>query len=421
MRILFVCNHYPPRHFGGYEELCQDVAIGLRRRGHQVTVLTSRPSPGRDAEAAGAASDEAEVIRSLETEVAVGDPLATPRLVLGRSGRAARNRRRVTEALAQARPEVAVVWAMWNLSPAIADSLEAALGPRVLYYVADYWPTLPDAVTQHLAAPSRRPITRLAKRLLAVGFTRPGRRLSDGLRMPELACVSQAVLDALRSADVAVGRADVIHNGIDPAQFQPVGDRPEPPPLHLLLAGRLAEDKGVFTAVAALALARSAGQDLRLSLAGAAAPELEAALRLAIRQAGVQDQVHWLGRLPREQMPALVAAHHVLLVPSLWPDPLPRSAQEGMAAGLVVVASRLGGLPELVNHDENGLLFPPGDAAALALAIGRLAGDPALRRRLAEAGRRRVASDFDIQKTVERVEARLTRLLDDPLPALPRK
>ena len=133
------------------------------------------------------------------------------------------------------------------------------------------------------------------------------------------------------------------------------------------------------------------------------------------------ERVQFMGRVTSDAVPALLASHHLLLVPSQVTDAMPRSAQEGMAAGLVVVASRLGGLPELINHDENGLLFPPGDAAALALAIGRLAGDPALRRRLAEAGRRRVASDFDIRKTVERVEARLTRLLDDPLPALPRK
>lgn len=420
MRLLFLCNHYPPRHIGGYEELCQDVAIGLRRRGHQVTVLTSRPRPGlglgaaEDTGAEGDLGEEPQVIRTLETEVAVGDPLATPRLILGREGRAARNRHRLAEALARVQSDAAVVWALWNLSPGIAAGLEAALGQRVLYYVADYWPTLPDAVTQHLAAPSRRPVSRLAKRLLAAGLARPRRRLSDGLRMAEVACVSQAVLDALRSAGVSMGRAEVIHNGIDPAQFQPADHRPDPPPLRLLLAGRLAEDKGVFTAVEALALARSAGHDVRLSLAGAADPAVEAALGQAIDRLGLQDRVRRLGRMPRERVPAMIAEHHVLLVPSLWPDPLPRSAQEGMATGLAVVASRIGGLPELITHDESGLLVSPGDPVALAQAIGRLAADPALRQRLADAGRRRIGDAFEIRRTVEAVESRLQSMVGDP-------
>lgn len=428
MRLLFLCNHYPPLHVGGYEELCQDVARGLRRRGHQVTVLTSRPRPGPGiglgaAEGGGGADgadEEPKVLRVLETEVAVGDPLATPRLILGRAGRAARNRRRLVESLATVQPEAAVVWALWNLSPDIAAGLEAALGPRVLYYVADYWPSLPDAVTQHLAAPSRRPISRLAKRLLAAGLARPRRRLADGLRMPEVACVSQAVLDALRSAGVTMGRADVIHNGIDPAQFQPAGDRPLAPPLRLLLAGRLAEDKGVLVAVEALALARSAGHDVALTLAGAADPAVDAALGQAVDRLGLRDHLRRLGRLPRQRVPALVAGHHVLLAPSLWPDPLPRSAQEGMAAGLAVVASRIGGLPELIRHDESGLLVPPGDAAALARAIGRLAADPALRQRLAEAGRRRIGEAFDIRRTVEAVDMRLKGMVGGPDRGLPR-
>lgn len=408
MQLLFLSNAYPPGHLGGYEELCQDVALGLRRRGHRVTVLTTR---GLTDNGDG---HEADVIRTLKPEVAIGDPMATLRLVFGRARRRKRNLHELSQALGRAQPDAAVVWGMWNLAPALAADLEAALDSRVLYYVADYWPTLPDAVTQHLgAAPRRRAATPL-KAGLALLFSRSQSRLSDGLRLPHVACVSHAVRDTLWAEGITMGRVEVIHNGIDPSQFSPmVGSVPSTPPLRLLLAGRLTHDKGVFVALEALAIAVGAGHDLHLTLAGEGSAAVGREVRSAIHGFGVERHAHMSGRMPRHAMPAIMTRHHVLLVPSLWADPLPRSAQEGMASGLAVVASRIGGLPELIDDGATGLLVPPGDPRSLAEAMGRLAADPALRQRLGEAGLSRVREEFDIQRTVQRIETRLQRMLSD--------
>lgn len=80
-----------------------------------------------------------------------------------------------------------------------------------------------------------------------------------------------------------------------------------------------------------------------------------------------------------------------------------------MAAGLPVVATRVGHLAEVVRHGEDGLLCPPGDAGALAAAFARLAGDPALRRRLGEAGRSRVLRDHSWDSVVARILAAAER------------
>ena len=128
----------------------------------------------------------------------------------------------------------------------------------------------------------------------------------------------------------------------------------------------------------------------------------------AVRLAGERDDV---GEL-------LAAAD--LFVLSSRSEGLPLSILEAMAAGLPVVASDVGGVPELVVDGETGLLVPPGDPHALAAAIDRLLDDPDLRRRLGAAGRLRVSEQFDLEST-QRAHLDLYRtLLADaglPLPS----
>jgi glycosyltransferase involved in cell wall biosynthesis len=76
------------------------------------------------------------------------------------------------------------------------------------------------------------------------------------------------------------------------------------------------------------------------------------------------------------------------VAPSVWPDPLPGVVREAMSRGKAVIASDVGGNPDMIQHDQTGLLVPPGDVAALAAAMQRLIDDPALRERLGCAGER---------------------------------
>jgi glycosyltransferase involved in cell wall biosynthesis len=98
-------------------------------------------------------------------------------------------------------------------------------------------------------------------------------------------------------------------------------------------------------------------------------------------------------------------AFDALVVPSVRPDPCPRVVVESMALGTLVIGSDAGGIPEVVRHEVNGLLVPPGDADALAEEIGRALADPELRGRLASAGAHEAREHYDAVHVAARVQA----------------
>lgn len=91
------------------------------------------------------------------------------------------------------------------------------------------------------------------------------------------------------------------------------------------------------------------------------------------------------------------------IVPSVWPEPCPTVALEGMATGCPIIASRIGGLPDLVVDGETGFLVPPGDAEALQQTMARLLTDSELRERMGQAGKRKVI-EFQASTVVPRIE-----------------
>ena len=123
------------------------------------------------------------------------------------------------------------------------------------------------------------------------------------------------------------------------------------------------------------------------------------------------DRVHFLGF--RSDASALMKSLDVLVVPSLT-EGSPLVTLEAMAAGTPVVASAVGGIPDQVRHDKEGLLVPPGDAGAIGDAILDLLRDPARARRLGEAGRRRATSEFGHAAMVRRIEDVYREVLGRP-------
>src|SRR5579875_3587030 len=174
--------------------------------------------------------------------------------------------------------------------------------------------------------------------------------------------------------------------------------------LTIAILGRLAPWKGQDVFLRAFARAFPSGGHRALvigaPLFGAEEDAYAAELRRLVGELGLDGRVAFLGH--REDVAAELAQLDILVHASTLPEPFGQVVLEGMAAGLPVVASRGGGPAEIITDGVDGLLYPPGDVAALADALRRLAADPALRARLARAALRR-ARDFSPEAICEQI------------------
>ncbi len=213
--------------------------------------------------------------------------------------------------------------------------------------------------------------------------------------------VSEAVGNGLTADGVDPSRIVVIPNGVDTAALRETASRDACVTLaetsrRVGFVGRLEKVKGCEFFIRAAALLAADHPDARFVVAGTGSRAGE--LRALAAELGLGDTVDFVGYV--ESAPGLLAALDVVVVPSLS-EASGLTAIEALALNVPVVASRVGGLPEVVLDGVTGLLAPPGDAGAIAGAVRRLLGDPALARSLAAAGAQRVEERFALDQMVE--------------------
>jgi glycosyltransferase involved in cell wall biosynthesis len=227
-------------------------------------------------------------------------------------------------------------------------------------------------------------------------LTGPVRRLLARLALAgadRIVAVSEGGRDALARA-LGPDRVVLVDNGVDPEVFRP-GDGSFDPP-RILYVGLLTPRKGVLDLFGACDLLRDRGIDHELWAVGGApdeGPAAEAEVRAA---AGPQVQL--LGTRSHEEMPAMYRQADVFCLPSWW-EAMPLSVLEAMASGLPVVATTVGDVARIVDDGVTALLVPPRNPERLADALAALLCDPARRRSMGEAGRRRVTSSFTVTAT----------------------
>ena len=196
---------------------------------------------------------------------------------------------------------------------------------------------------------------------------------------------------ALVSLGIAKNRIALIPgSGVDVNHFTPLAE-----PSGVLtfgFVGRLLDDKGIRTLVAAQSLLRRRLPEAKLLIAGTPDPANPASVTEAeARSWNDEAGITWLGHVA--DIAALWAKVHVAVLPSRR-EGLPLSLMEAAACGRAMIASDVPGCREIVLHGQTGLLFPVNDAAALAEAMARLGGDPRLRARCAAAARKLVVDRF---------------------------
>jgi glycosyltransferase involved in cell wall biosynthesis/Na+/melibiose symporter-like transporter len=238
---------------------------------------------------------------------------------------------------------------------------------------------------------------------------------------PHVVAISRAVADQFAGSAVPV---TLVYNGIPLERFTP-GNPPADLRAKLRLTaehevvcvvGRLAPWKGHRTLLEALATLRRRRPRAALIVVGEVAfwdAAYETELHELARSLGLEDCVRWVGF--REDVPDLLRLCDVFVLPSV-DEPFGRALIEAMAVGKPVIATRSGGVPEVVLDGETGLLVQPGNVAELAAAMERLLTDRELAARMGAAGLARARECFDVRRVVAMIEALYAKLAQERIP-----
>lgn len=249
-------------------------------------------------------------------------------------------------------------------------------------------------------------------------FTAHGSDLHVDRRMLErkVAAASFAITISRFNKEVMVAtcgerlrdRIHVIHCGVDPRDFAPATVRSTARSLRIVCVASLEAVKGHRFLIDACRMLVDRQIEFECDLVGDG--PLRADLAAHIAGLDLDGRVRLAGAQPRPMVARLLAQAHVAVLAS-HPTPdgkregIPVALMEAMAAGLPVVATRISGIPELVEPEVTGVLVPSGDPAALADALARLAGDAGLRERLGAEGRRTITRAFNLESSARELLA----------------
>jgi len=233
-------------------------------------------------------------------------------------------------------------------------------------------------------------------------------------------CISGAIADRMADLSVSRDRLTVVYNGLDVNDFPLVANpavrekwqTPADAPL-VGLIGRIVPWKGQHLFLRAVALLTETNPALHAWIIGE--PEVgedayAQTLHSLAESLGIAGHVHFLGH--QENIPGLLPSLDVLVHASVEPEPFGRVLIEGMAAQRPIVATDAGAVPEIVQPGQTGLLVPPGDAPAMAAAIGQLLTNPVQAAAFGRAGRKRVQRYFSAAQTVRGVTALYANILE---------
>ena len=384
MRMLQVTHGYPPASLAGTELYVQALARTLGRKpGDEVLVLAREADPGRP---------ELSLRRERRDDgievVSLNNTFRDVR-TFAESYVNASVRRAVSDVVSSFAPDVAHVHHLTGLSTDLLPELAARHVPIVVT-LHDYWLAcqrgqLLDLDLARCAGPTPQGCAQCL-------HCRPD-EARERMRHVREACAHAsrflALSETLRRVFVDFGldpqRIALFETGIDHRPFEEAPPRLPGPCLRLGFVGTLMVSKAPH-----LLLEAAAGLPVTVTLLGpVAAYHGDDSYRRRLEPLLASANVRHLGKVDHERMPALFAELDVLVVPSVWLENAPLVIREAFVAGLPVVASDLGGMREMVRHEQDGLLFPPGDAGALRGVLRRLLEEGGLLARL-RAGRPRV-------------------------------
>jgi len=394
MHILVANNVYPPIVAGGAELIVAYLCEELARRKHRVTVVSTcapdmEPYPVET-------RNGVEVIRFFPSNVywsfdRVGEPRLKKLIWHVRDAWNTESSRRLHAVMESGRPDLLHTHVIDGMSASIWGRAHRA-GIPVIHTAHDYHLLCPRAflLSKQWQICSRPTIPCRLYRNWHLGTT----RYVDLFVSP-----SRFLLDLHKQAGIRPLNSAVVHNGIPlPDNIVQLNDNHAAGTrTRFILLTRLTVEKGVRVALAAMAqVPRRLG--IELTIAGKGPLEEE------VRAAAARDpRIRFIGFIEGEEKYRALTQAGYLFLPSLWYENAPVAIIEAAAYGLGVIGSAIGGIPEFIEPNRTGLLFPPGDAESLANIMIRLARSPTMLPALADHARA-LAKRFTVGRMTDAYE-----------------
>ena len=397
MRILFITDRYPPYYDGGYELNCEITADCLQQKGHEVFVLTSDyglVSPIRKL-------NIYRLLHCLNKQTKGG---LTRRVAEIKNAILSRKNFFITKrVLKDLKPDLVYIWRMGNISifPIVAVQ---KLDFPVVYELGDFW-----LIEYQVDLNDKSFIKRCYRYFVHGGFA------FKKLKFDNLITVSSSLKSSYSQNGFSKERISVIPRGIPECFISqakiPLAGIVDKQEIRLLYAGRIVPEKGAHIAVDALSLITSkfSSKKISLDIIGTGPDQYINELKEMIDSLGLKNRVRMIASMPRGDLLEMYDKYDVMLVPAIWEEPFGNTVIESMARNLPVIASRVGGFPEMIVDGVNGLLVCPNDSKALADSVSKLILNDELYQNIKQGGLKTILSNYRQDLITRQIENHLLK------------
>jgi glycosyltransferase involved in cell wall biosynthesis len=393
MKILILTDRFPPFVSGGYERRCKETACALAEIGHKILILTTT---------FGLCCQNSEngihriLLRNNNNYDLRKNFMRYLYYQVKKAFYFRENSRIVEKVVKDFSPDIVYIWQMWDIGTLAVHRLAKSRIP-IVFHVGDYW--LSDSL---LRQRRNAGILRKWLRTILTGVY----DFEEMLRLPIIA-ISNAVKKEYVKAGFFAQNIRVIPRGIIKEHI--LSKLPSKDMAHrikLLCVGRLVNNKGIEIAIKAVNQLKieNSEKDIVLDIFGDGDVKYVNELKKLVNSFGLASNIKFMNVIPNETMITKYSDYNLLLFPSIWEEPLGVVALEAMAKAVPVVASEIGGIPEMVKHEQNGLLFSAGNYIECAEAIKRLIEDDVLYKRLCVGALETVSKKFVFSDSIREIE-----------------
>jgi len=391
---------YPPYHKGGHELCCKAVADGLSQKGHEVYVLTSTYRTNRQ-------SIDNNIYRLLYFLLERGAKGIGRRCVQIKIALLGRLNYLITKkTIKYVKPDIVYAGQVSEISIYPMKAIQSCNIPIVHHLGNCFFLELVE-----MCIKEKDPLKRFYRKLIH-GF-----KNIDDFDFNYILVVSKALKRMYVEAGFSDDNISLIPpRGIPSELIKKEYNKNIKFPskrIKLLYVGRLSEEKGVDTGIEAVGnLTKKCGmKKVTLHIIGDGDKEYTKELHALIRNLDLKNHIKFIGKLQHDKVLQEYSNYNILLVPSIW-DAFGVIVIESMSQGVPVIASKVGGIPELIKNEETGLLVTQGNPEEMAEAIKKLVHNPSLYEKISSNGIKRVREQYKNEKIIEKIDKYMSDVLN---------